>query len=189
MSKIVPIAENDKDIVEVDGVRYSRRDVHEVSQNGNKRGLSPIPERHYNMICNPALYAFGAGIESMHQNPVLETVQQLHTILLVDSAQHNPGIQALMPELLRYLKNEDLYTALCLLFGDAAHLNPPVVKLLLEHGIYSLLDYSRKISFSVVLNMCDCNQEAWSVFRETHMRDKYRDDPNIRILVGRYPCL
>lgn len=175
-----------EDIEEVNGVQYSKKDIHEVPQEGNKRRLEPIPKEHYDMICNPALYAFRAGVESLHQNPVLETVEQLHTILLMDNAQHNPGIQALVPELLGYLKDRNLYAALCILLGDAAHLNPPMVKLLLDHDIYRLLDYSQKISFSLVLNMCDCNQEAWGAFETTHMRDEYRGDPCIEILARRY---
>lgn len=144
---------------------------------------SDIP---YDMISNPSLYAFRAGVEALHQDPTPETVDQLHMILLMDGAQSNPGVQALIPELLRHLENKELYTMLCILLGDAAHLNPPVVKLLLSHKIYSLLDYSLRISFSLVLNMCDCNREAWDAFREGHMRDEYGSDPSLKILIERY---
>lgn len=116
------------------------------------------------MICNPAYYAFKSGLEAFHKNPSNEVIDDLHTILLLDGSQRHTQILKLIPQLYPYIGRKGLYDKLCLLFSDVAHLNQTIQNSLMDFEIFKQLDYNNEITYCLVVSICDCNTQAWTVF-------------------------
>ncbi|KAI5168340.1 hypothetical protein PAEPH01_0053 [Pancytospora epiphaga] len=143
--------------------------------------------KHFDMICNPAYHAFKDGLAAFHENPSNEIIDQLHLILLLDNSQQHTQIQLLIPQLYPYITREDLYDKLILVFSDIAHLNKAICTSMLSFGIFDKLDFSKEVSFGLVLNICDANVEAWAVFCDKHMGNgEIASHPKIQLLVSQF---
>lgn len=157
-----------------------------TGSSGTNPRLEAISPEHLDMICNPAYHAFKAGLADFHENPSNEIIDRLHTIMLIDNSQNHTQIQRLFPELYAYIGRKELYGRLCLLFADVAHLNIPVCRSMMEFGMFDRLDYGNELTYSLVTSICDCNPEAWGVFRKSHLNDKNARNSKIQLLISQH---
>jgi len=146
--------------------------------------LESIPDEHFQMINDPLPYALEAALADFLNDPKPQTLDQIHLILLTDSAQFNPKVQKMVCKLLPFIHTPELYDPVCLVLSDVSHYNPGMVKLLLDLSVFSELDYSKDITFCFVLSLCDGNEEAWRVFRDLHWRAEFEDNKYLKMLSG-----
>lgn len=165
------------------GLQKSKDDNEKDNKKINPK-LDVISQEHMDMICNPAYHAFKAGLEDFHKNPSNEIIDQLHTIMLIDNSQNHTQIQKLFPELYPYISREELYNKLCLLFADIAHLNIPICNSMMDFKMFDKLDYSNELTYNLVLSICDCNPEAWGIFKENHLNDENSKNSKIQLLIN-----
>lgn len=160
-----------------------KEDDSEPKEDGN---MQPMDPKHFDMVCNPAFYAFKAAIADFHKNPSNDMIERLHEILLLDNSQQHERIQKLIAELYPYIDRPELADKLLFLFCDISHLNAPITDSLLKFGIFDHIDYSNSMARNLILSMCDGNPEAWSVFQQKYLTDELAEDSKIKILIEQY---
>lgn len=144
-----------------------------------------LTNSEFQAICNPAVQAFETALQEFLKDPKVEAIDQMHMILLIDGAQSQIKIQKMVCELVLFLDRPDFYDKLCLIFSDVSHCNPSMARLLLDSSIFQKLDYSRGISFCVVLSVCDNNEEAWTEFKENYWKSEFEENKYMKILLNK----
>lgn len=142
-----------------------------------------IPDRDFDVMCNPAVHALKQALEEFAREPTSDLIEQMHMILLMDGAQYQTKVQNMLKEVFPLLERGEFYEKVCLLLSDVSHCNPRVVDSLLSFDMFSKLDYSKDISFSLVFNMCDGNVEAWRTFRERHLKPGFEENKYVKMLM------
>lgn len=170
-------------------IKEQNAEIHEISHL-NTSGLEMISEEHFKMLCNPAAQAFQAALDDLLNESEIqkkrEILSQMHTILLIDGAQYNPNIQENISKIFPCIENEELYQDVCLLLSDITHLNRPIQESLISFGIFEKLDFTKNISFSVVLSLCDDNEANWKKFKEGFLTKEMEDNVILKILLEKY---
>lgn len=139
------------------------------------------------MICDTAMLAFEVLIEDFIKNQNIETIDQMHMILLTVETYQQSKFKNLIIKLLPFLKNKEFYTRICMILCDVTHFNTEIIDSLLKEEIFSKLDFSNKISFSLILSICDSNEKkAWEIFEKEYLRPEFRKNEVIQILLNKY---
>ncbi|ELA41153.1 uncharacterized protein VICG_01852 [Vittaforma corneae ATCC 50505] len=137
----------------------------------------------FDEACNSEAHAFKSTLEEFIKEPRVELIDRLHLILLDSNMQFQAAIQKMTCKILPYLEKSEFYDKICLMLSDISHYNPGAASLLLEFDIFSKLDYSKSISFSLILSICDDNSTAWSTFRENHLKPEFNKNQYIKMLL------
>lgn len=164
-------------------------EIHEISHT-NTSGLEMISEEHFKMLCNPSAQAFQAALEDFLCETKIqkkkEIIGQMHTILLIDGAQYNQKIQENIVKIFPCIENPELYQDICILLSDVSHFNTPIQKSLISFGIFDKLDFSKNISFSVVLSLCDDDEANWKIFKDRFLTEEMKNNSILKILLEKY---
>ncbi|KAI5150660.1 hypothetical protein ENBRE01_1628 [Enteropsectra breve] len=184
MTGLMPIAESKKDTKTTGDNSESIRVGTNIDEEG--RLNIDLSQECMNLICNPAFAALRRTLDELKANPCGELVDEVHLIMLVDNSQKNVLILDILPEIYPYIAYPALYDKICLLLADVAHLNSTVISSLLAFDIFSYLDYSKNITFGLILSICDNNKEAWDLFRAQHYKEEYGSNDKIQMLENQY---
>jgi len=190
--KLIPTQEKNNDRME-DANMNRIEDAGDKSRIDNKMDIDcnktagkrlEMSYEEMDLVCNPAYHAFKAGLEEFKKSNSVETLHDLHTILLIDHSQHHRQIQGLLPDLYQYFSVPEHYDVLCLIFSDISHLNDAVSESLVSYGIFGKLDYTKEISFSLVVSLCDSNPRNLDAFKDMDLERKIKEHPKLACLQG-----
>lgn len=143
-----------------------------------------IPDEDFDKIFNHEAYAFKTVFEEFIKEPKVELIDKLHIILLSGGTHFQVKVQTTTCEILPYLENGEFYDKICLMLSDISHFNPKIVDSLLKSDIFSKLDYSKNISFPLVLSICDDNKTAWNIFKEKYLKPEFHENQYIKMLLN-----
>lgn len=137
-------------------------------------------------FANPAFTAFVESMKELEKNPTADNLANVHMAMLIDGAQQDSKIIALLPHLYKYLDHPSLYFDLSVLLSDISHLNANIVNSMLEYGIFDHLDYEKDISFSLVFAICDSNPTAWNIWSEKYLGTGLENNKQIQQLINNF---
>jgi hypothetical protein len=113
---------------------------------------------------------------------ISQIIDQIHMLLLMGNEQFNSKIIEILPSFYSFLNYKNFYLKICLILSDISHLNEKVVDSLLNYQIFEKLDFTEKVSFSLIFSICDQNRLAWQSFKEC-LVPEYRENEYIKILL------
>lgn len=158
-------------------------DEHEIDTRANPQ-MEMMSDEHFQKICNPAGYAFKEALDAFEKEQNEKILEQITMILLLDDAQYNSQVHAHLPRLISYLSQDEFHDKIVLILSDIAHLNEKVVNILLELDIFEKIDYTKRISFSLILSICDSNKVAFDIFMKTYFKPEFKEIQSIKILLN-----
>lgn len=144
----------------------------------------PMPMENVRAFLNPLETCLINAIKEFEKTPATETLDDIHMLFLKGNVLHNESVLETLPRMLVHLEKDEFYDHICLVLCDITHHNETVVSTLLDAEIYKKLDYSKKISISLVFNMCDGNKKAWVAFSTNIPSLKASNDDLIKILIN-----
>lgn len=136
--------------------------------------FNPIPKETLDILANPAAIALKNALSDLKQQSpqnivsLKQIIHEIHMILLMDGSQHNNKILSHIHELIPYLKTPELYNDIVMIFTDISHYNTTVQNILIEHDLFSMLDYNNPVTIDLIFNICDQNETGISLFKKKY---------------------
>lgn len=138
--------------------------------------FTPIPKDELSLLANPAAAAFSNALDDFKEKEDRDILIQIHNFLLMDGSQSNGKILERLHELIPYMKNEEFYDAISLIFIDISHFNQLIQEILIRENIFEFIDWTHPITVDLVFNICDQNKAA---YKKVEICEKYKTDPKM----------
>ena len=131
-----------------------------------EKKFEPIPQEILSKLVNPGAAAFENCLNDFIASPSLNILKDLHFILLMDGSQYNNKIMARLPELFKYLENDEFYDQIMIMFGDISHYNSIVQNVLIENDVFKYLKLDKAMTFEFLFNFLDKNLRGCEVLEK-----------------------
>ncbi|ORD94301.1 hypothetical protein ECANGB1_909 [Enterospora canceri] len=148
-----------------------------------EESFKPIPRETLEKLVNPAAEAFSNGLDDFKKTENIEALESLHFVLLMDGSQANGKLLSRLHELVPYMSDTKYYDLIVAMFIDIAHYNQTVQRILIDAGVFKLLNYDNSLTFELIFNICDLNKAGLQQFLLECYNESLSKNPKIMSLL------